>query len=79
MMNVMNVIVLSVQRMGVACLFVAGVILVGCSSAPEPQPEPSKEKVQQDADRFFNIRWSRKKELNLLLRNENAFQASLLK
>jgi hypothetical protein len=30
------------------------VILVGCSSAPEPQPEPSKEKVQQDADRFFN-------------------------
>ena len=54
MMNVMNVIVLSVQRMGVACLFVAGVILVGCSSAPEPQPEPSKEKVQQDADRFFN-------------------------
>ena len=54
MMNTMNVIVLSVQRMGVACLFVAGVILVGCSSAPEPQPEPSKEKVQQDADRFFN-------------------------
>jgi hypothetical protein len=54
MMNAMNVVVLSVQRMGVACLFVAGVILVGCSSAPEPQPEPSKEKVQQDADRFFN-------------------------
>ena len=53
-MNTMNVIVLSVQRMGVACLFVAGVILVGCSSAPEPQPEPSKEKVQQDSDRFFN-------------------------
>ena len=54
MMNAMNVIVLSVQRMGVACLFVAGVILVGCSSAPEPQLEPSKEKVQQDADRFFD-------------------------
>jgi hypothetical protein len=54
MMNAMNVVVLSVQRMGVACLFVAGVILVGCSSAPEPQPEPSKEKVQKDADRFFN-------------------------
>ena len=54
MMNAMNVVVLSVQRMGVACLFVAGVILAGCSSAPEPQPEPSKEKVQQDADRFFN-------------------------
>ena len=54
MMNAMNVVALSVQRMGVACLFVAGVSLVGCSSAPEPQPEPSKEKVQQDADRFFN-------------------------
>jgi hypothetical protein len=54
MMNAMKLIVLSVQRIGVACLFVAGVFLVGCSSAPEPQPEPSKEKVQQDADRFFN-------------------------
>ncbi len=54
MMNTKNVTVQSVQRIGVACLFVAGVILVGCSSAPEPQPEPSKKEVQQDADRFFN-------------------------
>ena len=53
-MNAMNVIVLSVQRMGVAFLLVAGVTLVSCSSAPEPQPEPSKEEIRQDADRFFN-------------------------
>jgi predicted component of type VI protein secretion system len=54
MMNTMNVIVQLVQRMGVACFFVAAVILMGCSSAPESQPEPSKKEVQQDADRFFN-------------------------
>ena len=54
MMNTMNVIVQSVQRMGVVCLFVAAVILIGCSSAPEPQPEPSKKEIRQDADRFFN-------------------------
>ena len=46
-------IALSIQRMGVAFLLVVGVILVSCSSAPEPQPEPSKKEVQQDADRFF--------------------------
>jgi hypothetical protein len=28
--------------------------LVSCSSAPEPQPEPSKKEIRQDADRFFN-------------------------
>jgi outer membrane PBP1 activator LpoA protein len=54
MMNTMNVMFQSVQRIGVACFFVAAVILMGCSSAPEPQPEPSKKEVQQDADRFFN-------------------------
>ena len=54
MMNTMNVIVQLVQRIGVACFFVAAVILMGCSSAPAPQPEPSKKEVQQDADRFFN-------------------------
>lgn len=31
----------------------AGVMMVGCSSAPEPQPEPSKKEIRQDADRFF--------------------------
>ncbi|MGI9458012.1 MAG: hypothetical protein ACR2NU_15715 [Aeoliella sp.] len=46
-------IALSIQRMGVAFLLVVGVILVSCSSAPEPQPEPAKKEVQQDADRFF--------------------------
>jgi hypothetical protein len=34
-----------------ACMAVA--IMVGCSSAPEPQPEPSKKEIRQDADRFF--------------------------
>jgi hypothetical protein len=53
MMNTMNVLVLSVQRMGVAFLFMAGVSLVSCSSTPEPQPEPSKEEIRKDADRFF--------------------------
>lgn len=54
MMNTMNLIVLAAQRIGVAFLLVAGVTLVSCSSTPEPQPEPSKEEVRQDADRFFN-------------------------
>jgi len=54
MMNSKNVIVQSVQQKAVACLFVVGVILGGCSSAPEPQPEPSKKEVRQDADRFFH-------------------------
>ena len=53
-MNTKNVLVQSVQRIAVASLFVTGVILVGCSSAPKPQPEPSKKEVQQDADRFFH-------------------------
>jgi hypothetical protein len=53
MMNTMNVLVLCVQRMGVAFLVVAGASLVSCSSTPKPQPEPSKEEIRQDADRFF--------------------------
>jgi len=53
MMNILSVIVQLGQRIGVACLFVTGVILGGCSSAPEPQPEPSKKEIRQDADRFF--------------------------
>jgi hypothetical protein len=54
MMNTRNMIALSIQRMGVACLLVVGVTLMSCSSAPEPQPEPSKKEIRQDADRFFN-------------------------
>ena len=42
------------KRMEMACLLLAGMLLMGCSSTPEPQPEPSKKEVQQDADRFFN-------------------------
>ena len=43
------------------CLKTIGIILVmpcslwflGCSSPPEPTPEPSKEEIRSDADRFF--------------------------
>jgi hypothetical protein len=31
----------------------AGLMLAGCSSTPEPQPEPSKQDIRQDSDRFF--------------------------
>ncbi len=30
-----------------------GTMMVGCSSAPEPQSDPSKKDIQQDSDRFF--------------------------
>ena len=33
--------------------FMVGAMMVGCSSTPEPQPEPSKQEIQQDSDRFF--------------------------
>lgn len=33
--------------------FVAGAMMVSCSSAPAPQPEPSKQEIRQDSDRFF--------------------------
>ncbi len=41
------------KRMEMACLLLAGMLLMVCSSTPEPQPEPSKKEVQQDAARFF--------------------------
>ena len=34
-------------------VFFMGAMLVGCSSAPEPQSDPSKKDIQQDSDRFF--------------------------
>ena len=34
-------------------VFLMGAMMVGCSSAPEPQPDPSKKDIQQDSDRFF--------------------------
>jgi hypothetical protein len=52
-MNTMTLIGLGIRRMGMACLLLAGMFLVSCSSAPEPQPEPSKKEIRQDADRFF--------------------------
>jgi hypothetical protein len=42
-----------IRRLGVALLLLPGMVLIGCSSVPEPQPEPSKQEVQHDADRFF--------------------------
>ncbi len=49
----MNMITLSISRMGVGFLLVMGVTVGSCSSAPEPQPEPSKKEIRQDTDRFF--------------------------
>jgi hypothetical protein len=34
--------------------FLAGTIMMGCSSTPEPQPAPSKQEIRQDSDRFFH-------------------------
>lgn len=34
--------------------FMAGTMMASCSSTPEPQPEPSKQEIRQDSDRFFN-------------------------
>ena len=35
------------------CLWLCSVIIGGCSSGPEPQVEPSKKEIRQDADGFF--------------------------
>jgi hypothetical protein len=53
-MKPMKLIAFAIQRMGMCCLLLAGMLVLSCSTAPEPQPEPSKKEVQQDADRFFN-------------------------
>ena len=34
-------------------LLVAGMFFLSCSSAPKPQPEPTKQEIKKDADRFF--------------------------
>ena len=52
-MNTMTWIGFGIRRMGMACLLLAGMFFMSCSSAPEPQPEPSKEEIRKDADRFF--------------------------
>ena len=52
-MNTMKMIGFVVRRMGMVCLLLVGIFLVSCSSAPEPQPEPSKNEIRKDADRFF--------------------------
>ena len=53
-MNSMTLLGFGFRGLGMACLLLAGIFFVSCSTAPEPQPEPSKKEVQQDADRFFN-------------------------
>ena len=52
-MNVMPRINYGKKRLGMAGIVLVGMFLMGCSSTPEPQPEPSKKEVRQDADRFF--------------------------
>ena len=52
-MKPIQMIGFAIQRMGMSCLLLTGMLVLSCSSAPEPQPEPSKKEVQQDADRFF--------------------------
>ena len=52
-MRTMKLISFMGRRMGMLFLILVGMFLVGCFSAPEPQPEPSKKEVQQDSDRFF--------------------------
>ncbi len=41
------------RRTGMACCFASALVLVGCSSSPDPEPQPTKEEIRQDADRFF--------------------------
>ena len=52
-MNQMSWNDLGMRRLRVVVLLLLGMFVMGCSSAPEPQPESSKKEVQQDADRFF--------------------------
>ena len=55
-------IVFSVKPNWWICLLLAGMFFVGCSSVPEPQPEPSKKEIQQDSDRFFEKMKSEEKQ-----------------
>ena len=52
-MNLMTRIDYGMRGLGIAVVLLVGMMLMGCSSTAEPQPEPSKKEVQQDSDRFF--------------------------
>ena len=39
------------EKMALAGVYLAGTILIGCSSAPDPQP--TKKEIRQDAEGFF--------------------------
>lgn len=41
------------MRKTVGYYWLCSVMIWGCSAAPEPQPEPSKKEIRQDADGFF--------------------------
>ena len=41
------------MRKTLGCIWFCSVIIWGCSSVPEPQPEPSKKEIRKDADGFF--------------------------
>ncbi len=43
-----------VKGIEMACILLTGMILISCSSSPVPEPDSSKDQIQQDADRFFD-------------------------
>ncbi len=53
-MRPMNVIENSFKKLAAIWGIGMLVVLGGCSSSPEPPPEPSKKEIRQDSDRFFN-------------------------
>jgi hypothetical protein len=47
-----------ILKLGTSSMMVSasffGMLLMSCSSTPEPQPEPTKQEIRQDSDRFFH-------------------------
>ncbi|MGD9849887.1 MAG: hypothetical protein AB7T38_01340 [Nitrospirales bacterium] len=41
------------MKQTLACFWLCSVMIWGCSTVPESQPEPSKKEIRQDADGFF--------------------------
>jgi len=53
MMLEKNLLVRFLESWAIVGMCLAGAILIGCSSAPEPQSQPSKQEIRQDSDGFF--------------------------
>ncbi len=53
-MNFANSMFRSMSKVAIFLGFLILSLLGGCSSAPDPPPEPSKQEIRQDSDRFFN-------------------------